>query len=422
MDTELIFPALIILLAAISGYFSLMETALTECHRGRLEKLSDEGDANAKAVLKILESPAPLNVAQVGITCTGILAGVFAILTSPTIAEQINLSALPSAAIAVCVTTFIFLLFGEFLPKQLAKHSPEKILLNRHKLFRLIVALMNPFVILLSTLAGGIGFIFGTSSAKNDAVTEDEVLDLIEQGTEDGTIEKSEQEMVDRIFDIGDETAYSLMTPRVMIIWLNLDDDLEKNLKIVQDSPHTIFPVGRGSLDDCRGLIYAKDLLDAVLKDGRAIDLENLVKKASFIPRTMEAFRIVEKFRDGGITEAMVNDEYGGVIGFITLDDILREIVDTSGDANTNEPQFLKTKDNSWLVDGLCDIDEFKERFGIETLPDEEHDHFQTMGGFVTSQFGYIPKVGEVREWNGFRFKVKAMDGVRVAKILIVKL
>ena len=422
MDTELIFPALIILLAAISGYFSLMETALTECHRGRLEKLSDEGDANAKAVLKILESPAPLNVAQVGITCTGILAGVFAILTSPTIAEQINLSALPSAAIAVCVTTFIFLLFGEFLPKQLAKHSPEKILLNRHKLFRLIVALMNPFVILLSTLAGGIGFIFGTSSAKNDAVTEDEVLDLIEQGTEDGTIEKSEREMVDRIFDIGDETAYSLMTPRVMIIWLDLDDDLEKNLKIVQDSPHTIFPVGRGSLDDCRGLIYAKDLLDAVLKDGRDIDLENLVKKASFIPRTMEAFRIVEKFRDGGITEAMVNDEYGGVIGFITLDDILREIVDTSGDANTNEPQFIKTKDNSWIVDGLCDIDEFKERFGIETLPDEEHDHFQTMGGFVTSQFGYIPKVGEVREWNGFRFKVKAMDGVRVAKILIVKL
>ena len=422
MDTELIFPALIILLAAISGYFSLMETALTECHRGRLEKLSDEGDANAKAVLKILESPAPLNVAQVGITCTGILAGVFAILTSPTIAEQINLSALPSAAIAVCVTTFIFLLFGEFLPKQLAKHSPEKILLNRHKLFRLIVALMNPFVILLSTLAGGIGFIFGTSSAKNDAVTEDEVLDLIEQGTEDGTIEKSEREMVARIFDIGDETAYSLMTPRVMIIWLDLDDDLEKNLKIVQDSPHTIFPVGRGSLDDCRGLIYAKDLLDAVLKDGRDIDLENLVKKASFIPRTMEAFRIVEKFRDGGITEAMVNDEYGGVIGFITLDDILREIVDTSGDANTNEPQFIKTKDNSWIVDGLCDIDEFKERFGIETLPDEEHDHFQTMGGFVTSQFGYIPKVGEVRDWNGFRFKVKAMDGVRVAKILIVKL
>ena len=421
METGLIPPALIILLAVVSGYFSLMETALIECHRGRLEKLSEDGDKNATAVLSMLESPSPLSVAQIGITFSGILAGVCAILTSPTIAGLINLSIVPAAVIALCVTAFIFLLFGEFLPKQIAKHNPEKFLLNNHKLFRLIVALMNPFVALLSAIAGGIGFIFGMNSSKNDAVTEDEVLDLIEQGTEDGTIEKSEQEMVDRIFDIGDETAYSLMTPRVMIIWLDLADDLEKNLKVVQESPHTIFPVGYGSLDDCRGLIYAKDLLDAVLTDGREIDLEKLVKKASFIPRTMEALRIVEKFRASGITEAMVNDEYGGVIGFITLDDILREIVDTSGDEET-EQQFKRNKDNSWTVDGLCDIDEFKERFNIETLPDEEHDHFQTMGGFLTSCFGYIPKVGEVYEWNGFRFKVKEMDGVRIGKILIRKL
>ena len=278
--------------------------------------------------------------------------------------------------------------------------------------------LMNPFVAMLTAIANGVAFVFGVNTSKSDAVTEDEVLDLIEQGTEDGTIEKSEQEMVDRIFDIGDETAYSLMTPRVMIVWLDLDDGLEKNLQIVQDSPHTIFPVGYGSLDDCRGLIYAKDLLDAVLKDGRNIDLSKLIRKASYVPRTMEALRIVEKFRSSGITEAMVNDEYGGVIGFITLDDILREIVDTEGDEET----FKRNKDNSWTVDGLCDIDEFKERFGIETLPDEDHDHFQTMGGFVTACFGYIPKVGEVHEWNGFRFKVKEMDGVRIGKIVITKL
>lgn len=421
METGLIPPALIILLALMSGYFSLMETALIECHRGRLEKLSEDGDKNATEVLSILELPASLSVAQIGITFTGILAGVFAVLAIPTIAGLINSSFLLALVISTCITAFIFLLFGEFLPKQIAKNNPEKFLLNNHKLFRLIVALMNPLVILLSKIAGGIGFIFGMNSSKNDAVTEDEVKDLIEQGTEDGTIEKSEQEMVDRIFDIGDETAYSLMTPRVMIIWLDLADNLEKNLKIVQESPHTIFPVGYGSLDDCRGLIYAKDLLDAVLSDGREVDLEKLVKKASFIPRTMEALRIVEKFRASGITEAMVNDEYGGVIGFITLDDILREIVDTNGDEET-EQQFKRNKDNSWTVDGLCDIDEFKERFDIETLPDEEHDHFQTMGGFLTACFGYIPKVGEVYEWNGFRFKVKEMDGVRIGKILIKKL
>lgn len=424
MDTELIPPVLIIVLAAVSGYFSLMETALIESHRGRLEKLSNDGDANAKAALKILESPAALNVAQIGITCTGIFAGVCAVLSIPPLAERINFlerEEIISTAIVLIATTFIFLLFGEFLPKQAARRSPEKILLDKHKIFRVLVTIMNPFVALLSKIADGFAFVFGLNSSQVDTVTEDEVLDLIEQGTEDGTIEKSEQELVDRIFDIGDETAYSLMTPRVKIVWLDLTDELEKNLKIVQDSPHTIFPVGLGSLDECKGLIYAKDLLDAVLTHGREVDLSALIKKASYVPRTMEALRIVEKFRSSGISEAMVNDEYGGVIGFITLDDILREIVDTSAE-DAPEQKFTRNKDNSWTVDGLCDIDEFKERFNIETLPDEERDHFQTMGGFLTSQFGYIPKVGEVREWNGFRFKVAEMAGVRIAKILITQL
>ena len=423
METGLIPPVLIIFFAAVSGYFSLMETALIECHRGRLEKLSEDGDADARAVLELIDSPAPLNVAQIGITFTGILAGMCAILSVPIISAQMNFDReeIISTAVVLIVTAFIFLLFGEFLPKLAAKRDPENFLLGRHKTFRLIVALMNPFVALLSAVANGVAFVFGMNTAKNDAVTEDEVIDLIEQGAEDGTIEKSEQEMVGRIFDVGDETAYSLMTPRVKIVWLDLEDDIEKNLQIVRDSPHTIFPVGVGSLDDCRGLIYAKDILDAVLKDGREINLESLIRKANYVPRTMEAFRVVDKFRTSGITEAMVNDEYGGVIGFITLDDILNEIVDAGGDEEP-EQQFTRNKDNSWTVDGLCDIDEFKERFGIETLPDEEHDHFQTMGGFVTSQFGYIPKVGEVREWNGFRFKVTQMKGVRIGKILITKL
>ncbi|MBE8954661.1 MAG: HlyC/CorC family transporter [Quinella sp. 2Q5] len=413
-------PALIILLAAVSGYFSLMETALIECHRGRLEKLSEDGNVDARAALELIDAPAPLNVAQVGITFAGILAGFCAVLTVPTVATPIKFDGeeIFSTALVLCITVFIFLLFGEFLPKLAAKRDPESFLLNHHKSFRLIVALMNPFVSLLSGIANAVAFVFGVNASTNDAVTEDEVIDLIEQGTEDGTIEKSEQEMVGRIFDVGDETAYSLMTPRVKLVWLDLEDDIDKNLQIVRSSPHTIFPVGVGSLDDCRGLIYAKDILNAVLKDGRNIDLAALIRKASYVPRTMEAFRVVDKFRTGGITEAMVNDEYGGVIGFITLDDILNEIVDTGDD----EPQFTRSKDNTWIVDGLCDIDEFKERFNIDTLPDEEHDHFQTMGGFVTSQFGYIPKVGEACEWNGFRFKVTQMDGVRVGKILITKL
>ena len=254
----------------------------------------------------------------------------------------------------------------------------------------------------------------------SDIVTEDEVKDLIEQGTEDGTFEQSERAMVDKIFQLSDQTAYSLMTPRIQIIWLDISDSIEQNLKIIRDNAQNVFPVGEGSLDECRGVIYAKDLLDAVLdkKPGEEINLAQIIKKPIFIPRTMETFRLVEKFKATGDSVAIVNDEYGGVIGLITLDDIAQEIV---GVEEAEEPQFSLKKDNNWLVDGLYDIEDFKRRFNFETLPDEERDHYHTMGGFLTSLFGYIPKVGEFREWNNFKFKVERMDGARIDKIFVTR-
>ena len=252
-------------------------------------------------------------------------------------------------------------------------------------------------------------------------MTEDEVKDLIEQGTEDGTFEESERAMVDRIFQLSDQNAHSLMTPRLNMVWLDLTDDIEQNLKIVRENPQTIFPVGEGNLDECRGFVYAKDLLDEYLND-KKIDLQKILKKPIFVPRTMEIFRIVEKFKSTGESAALVNDEYGGVVGFITLDDIAQEIVGIKDLEQPEEQQFSLKKENSWLVDGLYDIDDFKRRFNIETLPDEERDHFHTMGGFLTSRFGYIPKVGEVKIWNGLKFEVMNMDRARIDKIMITKI
>ena len=165
-------------------------------------------------------------------------------------------------------------------------------------------------------------------------------------------------------------------------------------------------------------MIYSKDLLDAVLnlKPDEKIDLNSLLKKPVFVPRTMDIFRLVEKFKASGESAAIVNDEYGGVIGLVTLDDIADEIVGVRDVEHPPEKSIVQ-RENFYLVDGLCDIDDFKTQFNIETLPDEEHEFFQTMGGFITSLFGYIPKVGEVYEWNGFRFEVMKMDRARVAKI-----
>ncbi|MBR3457888.1 MAG: CBS domain-containing protein, partial [Selenomonadaceae bacterium] len=196
----------------------------------------------------------------------------------------------------------------------------------------------------------------------------------------------------------------------------------KENLKLIRENPLTVFAVGRDSLDDFCGVLYAKDLLNASL-ERKSLDLMQYLRKPMFIPRSMETFRLLEKFRDSGIHEAVVLDEYGGVIGFITLDDILQEII---GDSATNiEPDLIQVTqrdENSWYVDGLYSIDDFKERFGVDELPDEEHDHYQTMGGFLTSYFGYIPKVAECCEWNGFRFEIVYMDRARIDKILITKL
>lgn len=415
--------AVVILFALASGYFSLMETALSESLHGRIEKLAEEGNVDAGAALQILESPAvPLLVAKAGATVSAILAGFCAVPLAALILGQINFfeqAEIISVVVAISIVVFFVVLFGEILAVRTAQLSPEKVLLEHLKSFRLIVRIFTPPILLLSKFAEGLMMIFGMSAETPDIVTEDEVKDLIEQGTEDGTFEQSERAMVDKIFQLSDQTAYSLMTPRTQIIWLDLADSFEQNLKIIRSHNQNIFPVGEGSLDKCRGVVYAKDLLDAVLdKKSAEINLAEVMKKPIFVPRTMETLRLVEKFKATGDSVAFVNDEYGGVVGFITLDDIAQEIV---GFEEPKEPQFLLKKENTWLADGLYDIEDFKRRFNFEALPDEERDHFHTMGGFVTSLFGYIPKVGEFREWNNFKFRVERMDGARIDKILVTR-
>lgn len=416
----------IIFFAVLSGWFSSMETSLIASRHGRIEKLAEGGDTDAKKVLEIIESPEKfLSTAKIGMTLTAILSGIFILPLSDGIYDKINFfeQALPTSIIlALLFVVLAVILFGVFLPIKAAQQMPENFLLNHYKSFKIAATLLSPFVLIFSKISSGAIMIFGMNEEISDAVTEDEVKDLIEQGTEDGTFEESEREMVDKIFYLSDQTAYSLMTPRVHMVWLDLLDGVEQNLKVVREHKQNIFPVGEGSLDECRGVIYAKDLLDAALDkkfDGENFDLTALIKKPVFIPRTMETFRLVEKFKSGGEQAAIVNDEYGGVIGFITLDDIAQEIVGIVEEPE--DKQFILQKNNSWLVDGLCEIDDFKKKFNFETLPDEERDHFQTMGGFVTSLFGYIPKVGEKKDWNGLRFEVMKMDRARIDKISIAK-
>ncbi|MBP3780469.1 MAG: HlyC/CorC family transporter [Selenomonas sp.] len=409
-----------------SGFFSLLETALGESHRSKLEKMAEDGNKDAAGALVLLEhSDRILTLAQSGITLSSILTGVCTgVLLVPMLADLFP--GLPQAMtisliVSILLITYISLLLGEFIPQKTALHEPEKILLRYHGIIRTLARLTRPFISLLSGSANVILLIFGINPYATEAVTEDEVKDLIEQGTEDGTFEKTEQAMVDRIFHLSDQTAYALMTPRTQMLWLDLSDSLWENMHLIRETPQDIFPVGRDSLDDFCGVLYAKDLLNATLAH-EVQDLSQFIRKPLFIPRSMETFRVLKQFRTTGIHEAMVLDEYGGVIGFLTMDDILQEIVGDSFTPHEEETaQLTPRDDNSWLVDGLYDIDDFKARFSIDELPDEDHDHYQTMGGFLTSCFGYIPQAGEKIDWQDFTFEVVDMDGARIDKIMITK-
>lgn len=408
-----------------SAMLTLSEAALQDSSKTSLERLEDEDYKGAKEALYILENPEPiLESIQIGLTFFPVVTGIsLTLYAAPLMAQYLPLGGYStelSLLLSLAAATALYLIFGNYIPMKLALQAPEKVLCRHSSNLLYFTRLISPLRTFLVLITDTVLTIFGINPHIDDSVTEDEVKDLLEQGAEDGIIEKNEQTMVERIFHMGDQTAYSLMKPRTQMEWLDLDDDPDDNLAFIRESKEDVFIVGKNSLDEFCGIIYAKDLLDSVL-DGKPLDLAALVKKPLLIPRSMEPFRVVEKFRESGMHEGIVLDEFGGVIGYITYQDIIDEITAESAEEDEEGDPLEEIGDHVWQMEGLCSIDDFKERFDLEKLPDEERDHYQTMGGMVTALFGYIPRVGETATWDEFTFEVMAMDRARIDKIRVTQ-
>ena len=426
MDSEpWIFFVAAVVITMFAAFLSLAESAIINSKKNVIEKHPDEKLKNS--ALKLLERQEEASLlTEILMILLGVMAGLIAgFVGAPMLAEELQILPNPyavSLVVNICGTTFILILLGAFLPKKIALTNPEKYLFRYQGVLNMLLIISSPILNLLSALSKNILLIFGVNTDFEETVTEDEVKDLIEQGTEDGTIEKAEQNMVESIFHLGDQTAYSLMTPRTQMFWLDLEDSDKVNFEKMEENPNFVFATGYGSLDEDPGFIYAEEVLLALLKK-KNIRLKDFIRKPMTIPRSMEALSIIEKLKDSEKHEALVIDEYGGVVGFITLNDILLQLV---GEDNPREEQkafsISKRDENSWSLEGLCPIDEFKEYFEIETLPKEDSGLFQTMGGFVTALFGRIPKRGEKTSWDSFVFEITAMDRARVKKILVEKL
>jgi putative hemolysin len=224
--------------------------------------------------------------------------------------------------------------------------------------------------------------------------------------------------MVSRVFRLGDRPVKSLMTPRTAITWLDIDAPMEETQQEILDSPHSRFPVGEGSLDQCIGIIRVRDFLSAYLSEG-TVDLRNLLQSPLFVAENTRALDVLEIFRQSGTHFALITDEFGGIEGLVTLNDVVEAIVGNLPSDDLNEPRIVQRDDGSWLVDGLIAADELRDLLDQEELPDEEKGHYQTLAGFVLTMMGRIPSAGQHFDWGGFRFEVMDMDGARVDKVLI---
>jgi putative hemolysin len=422
---ELIFILVLILL---NGVLAMAETAFVTARKARLQYLAEAGDQSAHEALELAENPSKLlSTTQIGITLIGILAGAFGGVTlAGELAnrlEQFDALRPYSHAIAlglvVLVTTYLSLVLGELVPKRLALNNPERAASALARPMNWLARLTAPLVRLLTFSTDLILKVLDSQPSDEPPITEDEIRVLLEQGTEAGVFKEAEQDMVEGVFRLADRRVGAVMTPRHEIIWLDLEDPLEHTRQAIIDSVHSRLPVGVGSLDQVVGIVRAKDLLGQALTDGQ-IDLQAALIPAQYVPESMEALKVLDIFRESGIHIALVIDEFGGLQGLVTLQDIIEGIVgDLPGADEVNEPEIIQREDGSWLMDGSLPVDEFKEILNLSNLPMEDRGVFSTLGGFIMTYLGRIPKASDHFEWSGLHFEVLDMDGFRVDKVLV---
>lgn len=414
-----------------NGLFAMAEMAIVSSRRARLQRLAEAGDAGAQTALELAQSPDRfLSTVQIGITLVGILAGAFG---GASIAEHIAeaLQGVPAVApyaeaiglaAVVAGITYASLVFGELVPKRLALSRPEAIAARVARPMLRLAALTAPAVRLLSLSSAVVLKLLRVRPGQEPPVTDEEVRILLEQGTEAGVFDAAEQGMVDGVLRLDDRRISLLMTPRRDVVWLDADAPDTQTLRCLAEHPFARFPVCRGSVDNLVGVLQARAFLTARLNQATA-PLVSHLEPPLFMPESTRALKALQLLRGSGRHLAVVIDEYGSLEGVVTLGDILEAIVgDVTQDVRDEDAAALRRDDGSWLLDGTLPVDELKDLLGVSDLPEDLRGRFQTLAGFVLTQFGRMPRAGEHFAWEGWRFEVVDTDGRRIDKILAAPL
>ena len=414
-------------LILINGILSGSELAIVSARRHRLQQRAEQGDEGARRALELAAEPNRfLSIVQVGITSVGILAGVFG---GATIAEKLAIrfedtgmsegvaNALAVASVVIAIT-YLSLVFGELVPKRLALAFPERIASTMASPLSGLGRAGAPVVGLLSVSTEAVLRVLRVRSTGETAVTAEELRMVLLESTRAGVIEEAEQEMASAALRLGDRSVSEVMTPRVEVTWLDVNDAAEATRATIAERQHHWFPVVDGDADTVLGVVAVRDLFTAGVR-GEPAELRRLVRPVGFVPESISLVDALERMRLDAAPLAVVVDEYGGTNGIVTLTDIVGAVVGDFASDPEDRPDIVERGDGSWLVDGRVGVDRLAETLDLEL--EEDGGDFQTLAGLVLHSLGRIPAVGDRFEAAGFTFEVVDMDARRVDQVLVTR-
>ena len=417
---------ILLCLIFLNGLFVMAEIALVSARKSRLENLADNGDVKARSALRLAENPELfLSTAQIGITLISLLTGFyvgekFSAELQPYL-EKIpylrHYAANLSSALILVSVTLLTIIFGELIPKRVGLLRAEQIARLVANPVRILSVITYPIVWLLNKTSNLFFRFVKITPSSDGAVTEDEIKAIINEGTEQGAIEEAEQEIIERVFHLGDRNITSLMTHRSDIIWFDLNENEETMKGKIINDPHSVYPICEGEIDNIKGVVSIKDLY---VTDDNVL-FKDIMSPALFVPENNTAYMVLEKFKQSKIHCCFIVDEYGSLLGLMTLNDILEAIIgEIAPPDDVPDYEIRKRDDGSFLVDAQIPFYDFLTHFHKTEWMNEGDHEFDTLAGFILNRLEHIPKTGEKLEWRGFTFEIIDMDAQRIDKVLVV--
>lgn len=418
---------IIFLLVVISAFFSVSEIALASARKLKLQGLIEEGNERAQKILKIQENSGDFfAIVQIGINIVSILGGSLGSSIVKDIIIKFKLSHYNENVLGVIsflLITFLFVQFADLIPKRVAMVYPENIALKTVNLMSILIFVFKPVIKIINFIADFVLGIFRIDSARNETVTYDDIVAVVDAGAVSGILQEKEHSLIENIFELDSRWVSSIMTTRDEISYLTLDDSEETLREKIMDYPHNKFLITSSDIDSILGYVTSKDLLPSIMLNEKPISelIKNYRKNLLILPNTLTLSETLDRFNEAKDNFAIILNEYGLVVGLVTMKDVVNTLMGDIVFQNSEDQQIISRDENSWLIDGVTSVEDVKKVLDrIERFPEE--DTYESLAGFLIYMLKTIPKRGAKLDFMGYRFEIVDVDNYKIDQILVIDL